>query len=433
MKVVSKIFIYVLICIVLLGIVIAFAFSTVYYNPIAEILSWAKGDTILDEENKDEMCIIKNIFKSLHIKNKKYEENLILSRLLSKEEYNKDAETIFLYEQFQVVVIYNSAIEKAIEYVKQFLENHPLHQGDIKIVKFNTFFCMIINFSDENLNQETLEEYLFQLKSYIDQESSIFSAIGISDVCHHVSRISYALDQATLAIKYGDSSNRWCIYKFSQDKDINYSLYFPLDFESMICECIYKGNKGHMMTIIEDIFEKNYGIPNFHMKNLVVEFINSYLKIGQKFNHKINIEEIDHAINREYRAEAIKKYLQKLYSSLVQEENLQPDTTTQVGTFVIQYIEENYADQGITIEEISDQLDLSTAYVSTLFKKHTGIAFSQYLLDYRLMKAKELLENTDYKVKDISDMSGFGTYNNFAKAFKKKIGSSPGSYRNACL
>ncbi|NLL71740.1 MAG: helix-turn-helix transcriptional regulator, partial [Epulopiscium sp.] len=57
----------------------------------------------------------------------------------------------------------------------------------------------------------------------------------------------------------------------------------------------------------------------------------------------------------------------------------------------------------------------------------------QYLLDYRLMKAKELLENTDYKVKDISDMSGFGTYNNFAKAFKKKIGSSPGSYRNACL
>lgn len=87
-------------------------------------------------------------------------------------------------------------------------------------------------------------------------------------------------------------------------------------------------------------------------------------------------------------------------------------------------------DSGITIEEIAGKLGLASTYVSTLFKKEAQISFSQYLSDFRIQKAQELLEQTEMKVKDISMETGFGTYNNFARVFKKKLGMTPIEYKN---
>ena len=45
-------------------------------------------------------------------------------------------------------------------------------------------------------------------------------------------------------------------------------------------------------------------------------------------------------------------------------------------------------------------------------------------------QAKYLLEHTDKKVKDIASETGFGTYNNFTRVFKKKLGVTPIEYKN---
>ena len=93
------------------------------------------------------------------------------------------------------------------------------------------------------------------------------------------------------------------------------------------------------------------------------------------------------------------------------------------------YIAENYSDPTVSIETIADDIQLSTSYVSTLFKKAEGIAFSQYLLQYRIDMAKELLKNSGEKISTISERAGFGTYNNFVRMFKRKTGLSPSQYR----
>ncbi|MEG2380583.1 MAG: AraC family transcriptional regulator, partial [Oscillospiraceae bacterium] len=79
---------------------------------------------------------------------------------------------------------------------------------------------------------------------------------------------------------------------------------------------------------------------------------------------------------------------------------------------------------------IAEEMSLSASYVSTLFKKATGIAFSQYISQYRIDVAQDLLRNTNEKVSVVSEKAGFGTYNNFVRMFKKRIGVSPSQYRD---
>ena len=93
------------------------------------------------------------------------------------------------------------------------------------------------------------------------------------------------------------------------------------------------------------------------------------------------------------------------------------------------YIKLNYSEK-ISIKEIADQLYLSPNYLSELFKKHTGKTISEYLTDYRLEKACQLLDHAEYRVGDVSGMVGIHDGRYFSNMFKKKYGMTPTEYRN---
>ena len=93
------------------------------------------------------------------------------------------------------------------------------------------------------------------------------------------------------------------------------------------------------------------------------------------------------------------------------------------------YIKLNYSEK-ISIKEIADQLYLSPNYLSELFKKHTGKTISEYLTEYRLDKACQLLDHAEYRVGDVSGMVGIHDGRYFSNMFKKKYGMTPTEYRN---
>lgn len=93
------------------------------------------------------------------------------------------------------------------------------------------------------------------------------------------------------------------------------------------------------------------------------------------------------------------------------------------------YIKLNYSEK-ISIKEMAEQLYLSPNYLSELFKKHTGKTISEYLTDYRLEKACQLLDHAEYRVGDVSGMVGIHDGRYFSNMFKKKYGMTPTEYRN---
>lgn len=93
------------------------------------------------------------------------------------------------------------------------------------------------------------------------------------------------------------------------------------------------------------------------------------------------------------------------------------------------YIECNYA-MHLQLRDISQRVCISINYLNTMFKAVMGKTIMQYLEEYRLDRAKHLLQNTSESINQISIQLGYYDQYHFSKIFKKSIGCSPSQFRH---
>lgn len=79
----------------------------------------------------------------------------------------------------------------------------------------------------------------------------------------------------------------------------------------------------------------------------------------------------------------------------------------------------------ISIESIAEELTISASYLSRKFKEATSHTFLELLMRYRIQKAIALMKTGNYRVYEVSDMTGFTDYKHFCVVFKKYIKTSP--------
>ena len=79
----------------------------------------------------------------------------------------------------------------------------------------------------------------------------------------------------------------------------------------------------------------------------------------------------------------------------------------------------------LTLDAIASEAGFSKYYVNRLFKQYMGTTVVDYLIRIRMKKAKELLRNETYSIKQISGMVGYSEPNYFTWTFKKMEGMSP--------
>ena len=83
----------------------------------------------------------------------------------------------------------------------------------------------------------------------------------------------------------------------------------------------------------------------------------------------------------------------------------------------------------ITIEELADYLNISTNYLSKLFKKEMGLPVSKYIIKLKIEKAKNLLQYSDYSIIEIATYLSFASQSHFIQVFEKEMGITPHKYR----
>ena len=94
------------------------------------------------------------------------------------------------------------------------------------------------------------------------------------------------------------------------------------------------------------------------------------------------------------------------------------------------YIELHYAED-ISLAELARSVGVSKSECLRCFKVTIQDTPYHYLMEYRLQKAAELLENTDQSVLEISQRVGFQSQSHFGQLFREKTGLSPSKYRKA--
>jgi AraC-like DNA-binding protein/ligand-binding sensor protein len=109
---------------------------------------------------------------------------------------------------------------------------------------------------------------------------------------------------------------------------------------------------------------------------------------------------------------------------LVQQAHAEPPIITQAK----QYIQAHQGDE-LSLSAVAKAVNTSTFYFCKMFKKATGLHFTQYLSRVRIEKAKNLLLNPNLRVSEIAYEVGFQSLTHFNRVFKKVVGQSPTVYR----
>jgi AraC-like DNA-binding protein/ligand-binding sensor protein len=93
-----------------------------------------------------------------------------------------------------------------------------------------------------------------------------------------------------------------------------------------------------------------------------------------------------------------------------------------------EYIQQNQTEE-LSLGQVAKAVNTSTFYFCKLFKKVTGLNFTDYVSRVRIEKAKNLLLNPNLRVSEIAYEVGFQSLTHFNRVFKKIIGQSPTEYR----
>ena len=188
--------------------------------------------------------------------------------------------------------------------------------------------------------------------------------------------------------------------------------------------------------ILDNLFDENRRIGLNEIHVLVNSVILTVRRICNKFMD-LPISEIDHIeymmrnLENSDDLTLIRKTFKFIFNILSQNATKNgTDKNTRLLETIDEYIRTNFADPHLSITEISSQMDLSENYISVFYKQMTGMNISAKIEELRMSKAKQLLAETDLKVKEISEACGYSNLNTFYKAFKRSNGISAMEYRN---
>lgn len=110
---------------------------------------------------------------------------------------------------------------------------------------------------------------------------------------------------------------------------------------------------------------------------------------------------------------------------VVQEENAEPPVIVKAK----HYIHEHQTND-LSLSEVAKAVNTSTFYFCKMFKKATGLNFTDYISRVRIEKAKNLLINPNLRVSEIAYEIGFQSLTHFNRVFRKMTGQSPTEYRD---
>ncbi len=111
-------------------------------------------------------------------------------------------------------------------------------------------------------------------------------------------------------------------------------------------------------------------------------------------------------------------------------DNSEEDKGNQYVKKAVSFIQSNYCNP-IKVTDVADFVCINRSYLYTLFQSYLGMSPQQFVQTFRVTKAKELLESTDYSIESIALSCGYSDALVFSKAFHSIKGISPSAYRRA--
>lgn len=362
------------------------------------------------------------------------------SALLSEKldfDFPRDEHTLFFtfliqfhhstYNQDALTAIMEPVVTQVIEAL-HLKEIHSTRQGLL-------YFFHVWGFSDYTSNQKnTLGRLLNQALSSLPLRYHITLGKNVNGALQIYNSYNSAVIE--LQNSFFQQYNTYRIYEHRDTYDTFFDLG-TLNMESRLSESLLRKDKKQTELLLEELFEKMMSPANV-LPNQVKDL---YYKLFTMMNDTCEMLKLtDDAALKEpdaglwacisecesiYELQDMLKEKTEKFFAHIQNRNENSSTVY----LIKEFISNHYQDETLSIKDISEHVFLSSSYICTLFKNETGKTLNQYLTEFRIGKAKNLLADPRYKITDISARVGYSDGNYFGKTFKKLVGMSPSEYR----
>jgi len=139
------------------------------------------------------------------------------------------------------------------------------------------------------------------------------------------------------------------------------------------------------------------------------------------------ITEVEHTIN----IEALAMLSHKMYDDFIHRvyRCRAVSTTTSAATRkAMEYIT-LHPEENLDVKKLSKMTGYTDYYFSTKFKQETGRSVRDFVTEVKIERAKVLLKNPQYTIKDVAEELGFSSQSHFGDVFKKATGMTPGAFK----
>lgn len=228
----------------------------------------------------------------------------------------------------------------------------------------------------------------------------------------YLERVCYHLNPGDLIIISPDEMHRCAC--------LDTQLYerIGINIKKSMLECL-----STQLTNLLTCFE-SHPLGQNNLVHLSDEQMEYYISIGNKLDRALCSKEFGHDILVNSYLSELLIFVNGLYqTSTYVAQNIMPSLVHDTMVYIEEHVTED-----ITLEQLSHQLSFNGAYISHVFKQHTGLTLRSYILDQRITLAKRLLAQGK-TVSEACYMSGFMDYANFIRSFTKFVGTSPGKYK----
>lgn len=285
--------------------------------------------------------------------------------------------------------------------------------------------------TDLRIFQERLASTIHEILLHkFGLEGTIFVGKAYNDI-FNINK-SY-IEASSMIEKYGDMPNRTLFFDEVADSESDSSTSVQQK-EQYLIQSIKKGNKNTALeslnAIVDEITNKTRTttMVKFKLIKLISDIADILVQIGFWKENKIDVL-VEPLVSYVSSPKLIAMLSDIIVNACIYVKTGDQKQSTDIMKNVKEYIERNFWDSNLNLDQVADIFNVSPLHLSREFKKYTGLNFVEYVSFLRINEAKQLLAKTDLKIKDIVSKIGYNDVSNFIRKFKISEGITPGQYR----
>lgn len=363
-----------------------------------------------------------------------------------KENFEKHSITYELDADSQVVLV---SVDYSNSFLRKFskeLERIDDVMQDLLTEKFEAVYHSVIVVKMQDgiwgicipiIEEEgKIAELFTEINASLEELLEITISMAISEHGYSVRDIPYLYSEAINIHSYRYLLGQNQIITADDIKEQEQRKFeYPREAEKKLLSCLFSGKSNETDKAYKEFVQevRRYPVGEVKLSFMLLAYaiknassnttaeVSSILMEFDKFYKRLQMLETIDEVNQMF-IHLIGEIIDKLQLHALERHEM-------LISQIKDYVAKNYGKISLSMNEVSDYVDMSAAYLGRLFKQVTEITFTEYLTKFRLNTACDLLQNTEKTVNEISDEVGFTNSSYFYIVFKKNLGCTPNQYR----